>query len=85
MTTCEPCALRDTGETGRADALESIRAQRLILAMLNGAPDAVEAISAELRGCQDCTGRLAAHYLGTTMASLVHITGSVNAAIKAIE
>jgi hypothetical protein len=85
MTTCEPCALRDAGDTARAEAIEAIRAQRLILAFLNGADDHVGLIASELRDCHDCTGRLAAHYLGTTAQSLLHMTGSVDAAMNAIE
>lgn len=81
---CEPCDLRDAGDAERADHLESVRGQRLLLAVLNGAPDAAEMIVGELRGCYDCISRLAAFYLGSTATTLTHLTGSVDAAANAI-
>lgn len=85
MTTCEPCTLRAAGDTARAEAIESIRSQRLVLAVLNGASDAFREIHAELGGCQDCTGRLAAQYLTMTAQALVKVIGSVEAAIYGLE
>jgi hypothetical protein len=82
MTTCEPCALREAGDTARVEEIESIRAQRLLLAYLNDADDAQGQIVTELGGCHDCIGRLAATYLGMAAGSLIHITGSTDAAIS---
>jgi hypothetical protein len=56
-----------------------------VLAYLNGADDAVGLIVAELGGRHDCIGRLAALYLGAYAGSLVHIAGSADAAMKAVE
>lgn len=85
MTDCEPCALREAGNMARAEAIEAIRTQRLVLSFLNGAEDAVGLIAAELGGCRDCIGRLAAGYLGMYATSLAHICGSVEGAVKATE
>lgn len=75
MTTCEPCALREAGDTARAEAIEAIRAQRLVLAMLNGAEDATDGITTEFGGCLQCIARLAAHYLGAYATALTHMAG----------
>ena len=86
MTTCELCALREAGDTDRAEAIEAIRAQRLVLAILNGAEDATDGIATEFGGCRDCIARLAAHYLGNYTAALTHIAGGdANAAAKWVE
>lgn len=76
MTICEPCALRTAGRTADAESIEHIRAQRLLLAMLNGAADATSEIATELDGCRDCIGRLAALYLGMTAGCLVNMYGA---------
>ena len=81
---CEPCAVRAAGEDDRAEAIESIRSQRLVLDILNGAADATAEIFAEFGDCHECTVRLAARYLTMTAQSLVYITGSVGAAGKAV-
>jgi hypothetical protein len=75
MTTCEPCALREAGDTARAEAIESIRSQRLVLAFLNGAEDAQGRIVSELGGCLACVWRLAATYLGNYAQALAHMAG----------
>jgi hypothetical protein len=86
MTTCEPCALRAAGDTARAEAIEAIRAQRLVLAMLGGAEDAADGITTEFGGCLQCVARLAAHYLGNYVSALTHMAGGdANAAAKWIE
>ena len=82
---CEPCALHAAGEAQHADRIEQIRAQRLLLAVLNGVDDVTELIAAELRTCQPCSGRLASIYLGLSIATVVHIHGSRDAAARAIE
>jgi hypothetical protein len=84
FNTCEPCGLRDAGKLEKADLLESVRGQRLLLALLNGAPDVMELICSELQSCHDCVGRLAAQYLGSTATALIHLTGSVDNAAGAI-
>jgi len=75
MTTCEPCALREAGDTARAEAIEAIRAQRLVLATLNSADDAEDRITAEFGGCLQCVARLAAIYLGSYVTALTHMAG----------
>ncbi|ORB19856.1 hypothetical protein BST36_20740 [Mycolicibacterium moriokaense] len=79
MTTCEPCALREAGDTAQAETYESIRQQRLLLSFLNDAGDSVAMIASELRGCHDCMGRIAASYLTMTAESLCAMFGRENA------
>ena len=84
MTTCEPCALRDTGESARAEQIEAVRTQRLLLAYLGEDDDAQRRIIMEMNGCRDCTGRLAARYLGMVAQSLRVIHGGAEGAMKAV-
>ncbi|OBJ68608.1 hypothetical protein A5643_01415 [Mycobacterium sp. 1274756.6] len=63
----------------------AIRAQRLALAMLNGATDATSEIATELGGCLDCIARLAATYLGGYAAALSAYAGSPENAAAAIQ
>ena len=84
MTTCEPCALRQAGDTNRAEAIESIRTQRVMLSLLNGAPDAIAEILIEFGDCHDCTRRLAARYIFATAQCLVTMVGSPEAAARAV-
>lgn len=72
---CEPCALRETGHTDRAETIEAIRAQRLVLSLLGGDPDAVALIAAELKSCHDCVVRLASMCLLMYANSLIHMAG----------
>jgi len=75
MTTCEPCALREAGDDDRAAAIESIRSQRLELAVLNGAEDASAEISDQLHGCLMCVSRLAVIYLFNYAEAQRHMAG----------
>ncbi|MDM2419346.1 hypothetical protein PP577_17090 [Mycobacteroides abscessus] len=63
MTNCEPCALRAAGDDSTALEYETIRAFRLFQAFIHDSSRVAD-ISAEIAGCQDCTGRLASIYLG---------------------
>lgn len=86
MAICEICALHDAGEAERANAIESIRSQRLVLAILNGAEDAGAEISDELNGCLMCVSRLAVIYLFGYAEALRHMAGGdANEAAKWIE
>ena len=85
MTTCEPCALREAGEADRAEAVESIRTQRLVLSVLNGLSDAAKEMVAELGGCRDCIARLAVRYLTVYATALTHMAGDSNAASEWIQ
>jgi hypothetical protein len=86
MTTCEPCALLEAGDTARAEAIEAIRSQRIVLAMLNGAPDAADRVVTEVGGCPQCVARLAALYLGNYIGALIHMAGGdADAAAKWVE
>ena len=70
VTTCQPCAIREAGDTARAEAIKAIRAQRLLLAYLNSATLEVR-LPPNSGGCSDCKGRLAATYLGMYAGMLV--------------
>jgi hypothetical protein len=85
MTICEPCAMRDAGNTVAAETLEAIRAQRTILAVLDGVGDAVGEVARELHGCYDCAEHLAALYLDMYAATLARAAGSAEAAARWME
>jgi hypothetical protein len=82
---CEPCALHANGDTDAASLLESIRAQRILLAILNGATDAAGEIANELSECRDCTARLAVLLAHMCVANLVYIRGGVEQAAAFLE
>ena len=70
VTTSQPCAIREAGDTARAEVIKAIRAQRLLLAYLSSATLKVR-LPPELGSCSDCKGRLAATYLGMYAGMLV--------------
>lgn len=83
---CAICEMYATGETVRADHLEQVRQQRIVVAVLNGATDAADETSAELDGCFDCANRLAFMSLGMFAEVFMKLfRGDADAAIKAIE
>ncbi|MGV0795648.1 hypothetical protein ABQF26_01685 [Mycolicibacterium elephantis] len=65
--------------------MEAIRAQRLLIAFLNDDGEEVGKIATEVRQCQDCMGRLLAHYLGANAEMLSQISGSREGAAMAAE
>lgn len=86
-TSCAVCAMHEAGDSARADRVEQIRQQRLLLAVMCGAADATAEIAAELGGCLDCTGRLASMSLlmfGTVYVDVL-FGGDRDAASKALE
>lgn len=78
MTTCEPCTLREQDQAERADVLEGIRVQRLMLAIVNGAADAGAVIAAELGSCYDCMARLSAQLVVMNTELMARVMGSVD-------
>lgn len=82
---CEPCALREQGQTERADIFEGIRVQRLMLAIVNGAPDAVGVIAAELGSCYDCMARLSAQLVVMNTELMARVVGSVDNVKQGLE
>ncbi|WP_301120314.1 hypothetical protein [Mycolicibacterium fortuitum] len=86
-TSCAVCAMRAVGDVARAEHVEQIRQQRLLLAVMHGAADATAEVAAELGGCLDCTWRLASMSLlmfGTVYGQVL-FNGDRDAASRAIE
>ena len=82
---CAPCVIRETGDTDAALHLETVRAQRLLLAFLDESFDVVEALAAEIENCHDCLGRLASMYLGMTASVITHTHGgNLDAAAQSV-
>lgn len=85
MTTCEPCALRAAGDDSNALEHETIRAFRLLQGFIQNS-SITAGISAEIAGCQDCTGRLASIYLGVSADLLLsRYGGDVQKAVAALD
>ncbi|BBY52937.1 hypothetical protein H7J07_16700 [Mycobacterium koreense] len=83
---CEPCALRQAGNTTAADRIEAIRFQRLALAVVSGASlDAAGGIANEFGGCFDCVARAAASFLGSYVSAFTALAGGAESAAAAIE
>ena len=76
-TTCEPCALRKQGQLERAEKIDGIRQQRLILSALNGSNVSRAEIMTEVAGCTDCVIHMAGQLIGYNAGALVRIMGSV--------
>jgi hypothetical protein len=83
--TCEPCSLYTAGDTARASAIDAIRCNRLILAMLNGAEDAAGEIAAEVGECRDCVARLTTILLGMVVGQLAHVFDGTEPAANYVE
>ena len=81
MSTCEACAQHARTESESVGAADNARFGRLVLAALNGAPDAVALVHAEAAGCHDCTSRLLGAGLGMCTGLMLTL-GSVEAAAE---
>ncbi|MEN4476869.1 hypothetical protein [Mycolicibacterium cosmeticum] len=83
---CHICALYEAGDDDRAARNEAILHRRLLLAVLNGAADAVAEIRVEIRDCVPCLTRLAASFL-TINATMVtaSFSGDMEAAASAVQ
>lgn len=81
---CSRCALWDADQA-RAENVESVRVQRLLLATLNAAPDVVDWIMADVRGCTYCLGRVAARLLATSAMHLAMLAGGAEPAMQALQ
>ncbi|MGV0772041.1 hypothetical protein [Mycobacterium syngnathidarum] len=85
-TECEPCDLVTAGDTDAVLRADSIRANRVILSILNGYPDAAGTVlTAELNGCPFCTHRIATLALGMSAQALAHMAGNTEDASKWVE
>lgn len=78
MTTnaCEPCALRDRGESDRAEGIETNRALRLLRAVVSANAEEQASIGMQLRDCGDCRDRIIPLYLGMLAGQLLAQTGN---------
>lgn len=86
MTNCEPCGLREAGDTDGANRIEALRCQRLALTVMSGASiDAAEAIAAEYVGCFECVSRLAVMYLSSYTQAFSRLVGGYEAAAALVE
>lgn len=83
---CEACALRNAEDEPGAWSIDTIRAQRLLLAVLSGCGDVAEEIGTQLGKCPDpdCVARLAGIFLIFTTNCLIHMYGSESGAAEAI-
>ncbi|MFW0150483.1 hypothetical protein ACNUDN_11730 [Mycobacterium sp. smrl_JER01] len=59
MSTCPQCEKHAGGETDSVGAADNLRFARVVLALLNGAEDALAVIADEVGDCRDCIARLA--------------------------
>lgn len=85
-TTCEPCELRDRGEFERAEKINGIHMQRLVLAVLNGQPASDAGLMAEVNDCVKCAIHLSAQFAAYCAQALVIIKGgSAEAAKQGLE
>ena len=80
---CEVCAAHGFGDSA-VERAERMRAQELLLAVLQGEAHAGERISLDYKGCPDCLARLAAGFLEMAAASRVELAGSAEAAAAAV-
>lgn len=81
---CEPCALRDRGESERAETIEAIRGQRLFLAMITGDEHAAFSASEEIGPCVDCLRRVITRFGTIAAGYLIHFQGSADKAAEAV-
>lgn len=79
MTTCEPCALRAQGQLERAEKVDSVRLQRLILSAVNGSNVSRAEIMAEVGDCTDCVIYLAGQLVGYNAGLLMQFLGAEGA------
>ena len=84
-TNCKPCLLREADRPDEADKIESIRAQRILLALVNGAGDATLKIAQEVNYCKECTWRLSSILATMMAAQLAYFMGGTEAAAKFLE
>lgn len=88
---CEPCALHAAGREAEALAIESVRAQRILLALVNSAAKVNNAdaasgeITAEVDGCRECTWRLSSILATMMAAQLIAVMGGTEGAAKFLE
>lgn len=64
---------------------DMIRAQRLLLSVLNGNGDAALLVAAEMNDCIDCRGRMLTLFLTITASLVAIVNGSRENAVKRIE
>ncbi|MGV0578977.1 hypothetical protein ABQE57_07980 [Mycolicibacterium elephantis] len=81
---CSRCALWED-DPARAENVESVRVQRLLLATLNAAPDVVALHMEEVRDCAYCLGRVAARLLATSAMHLAMLAGGAEPAMRALQ
>lgn len=82
-TSCERCAAIAAGAS--QERTTAIYTNRMVLSVLNGAPDTTALIGAELGHCLACVSRLAAALLIMYAGTLAHYKGGLEPAAKAIE
>lgn len=82
--TCKTCAEVNRGPEPDATA-DGIRAQRFLLAVLQGDKDTTARLGIETRQCPDCMTRLMSVFMAMTVSSLVQITGSNENAIEHVK
>lgn len=81
---CKTCAEVLRGPEPDATA-DSIRAQRFLLAVLQGDKDTTARLGIETNECPDCTARLMSLFMGMAVASLVQMNGSNEKAIEYVK
>jgi hypothetical protein len=82
MTTCEACTHAYSTEQDMVP--DMIRAQRLLLTVLNGDGDAALLVAGELN-CFDCRGRILSLFLTMTGGLITVMTGSQDKAIELVQ
>jgi hypothetical protein len=82
-TNCQHCAAIAAGES--EERIAAIFTNRMVLSVLNGAPDTAAVIGAELGQCLPCVSRLSVALLIMYSATLAHYKGGLDQAAKAIE
>ncbi|MCV7254168.1 hypothetical protein H7J86_18565 [Mycobacterium hackensackense] len=82
---CETCAHVNRGQPDHGPGPDIIRAQRLLLAVLNHDGDAAVLVAEEMHDCLDCRGRLLSMFLMMAGGLVTLVTGSRENAIECVE
>ncbi|WP_370501198.1 hypothetical protein NWT09_14125 [Mycolicibacterium sp. jd] len=81
MSDCSQCARHESVESDNVGAADNLRFARIVLAMLNGAPDAVALIAGETGGCPKCVARLAGAGVGMCTGQMLAL-GTISVAAE---